>query len=311
MAQNTMDKFEIMFENINLWTFIISIYVLFLGKSLPPKPPFTTSSEDINTLAQFAQASYCDKIYDLKEYKCGYNCSGRAMDTILQNATYDPLTTGGVLVSYNQQLNSIFVSFKGTNTWQKAVLDATLWKSSVDWDFASPWNDTTSLPNDMKIHAGFEIIHSRLRFMVLNTTLELAQRMPNYQIIFTGHSLGGALATLAAVDFHDHYGFGDRISLYTFGAPRVGDRKWARFVNSLPFASRIYRIQRKGDPVVQLPPLFTGYEHSLQQYQILDDRSLIKCSNEEGSGEAPSCLDNLFALRVGKHGEYFNSTSPC
>ena len=45
---------------------------------------------------------------------------------------------------------------------------------------------------------------------------------PEYEVIFTGHSLGGAVANLAAFDFANarHY---RSFRLYTFGQPRVGD----------------------------------------------------------------------------------------
>ena len=49
-----------------------------------------------------------------------------------------------------------------------------------------------------------------------------------------GHSLGAALASLAAYDisaFSEQYGFSGRISCYTFGAPRVGDHLFARDFN--------------------------------------------------------------------------------
>jgi predicted lipase len=119
----------------------------------------------------------------------------------------------------------------------------------------------------------------------MTASLKLAQQFPDYQIIFVGTSLGGALATLAAVDFNVRFGYGDRISLYTFGQPRVGDSNWARYVNGLPFSSRMYRISRRGDPVPHLPPMFLGYEHSLQMYSILDNGDYIKCGLEPGMGE--------------------------
>ena len=42
----------------------------------------------------------------------------------------------------------------------------------------------------------------------------------------TGHSLGGALAVLCALDLQDIYG---NINLYTFGCPRVGNAAFAQY----------------------------------------------------------------------------------
>ena len=44
------------------------------------------------------------------------------------------------------------------------------------------------------------------------------------RIFFTGHSLGGALASLASFRVVlDRYTTPERVVLYTFGQPRVGD----------------------------------------------------------------------------------------
>ena len=45
---------------------------------------------------------------------------------------------------------------------------------------------------------------------------------PDYAVVFTGHSLGGALANLFAINFRQKYP-GKEVKLYTFGQPRVGN----------------------------------------------------------------------------------------
>lgn len=71
-------------------------------------------------------------------------------------------------------------------------------------------------------------------------------------VFFTGHSLGAALATLAATRYTP-------TALYTFGSPRVGD---AAFVASLSGdAHRIYRLVVEKDVVATLPPAILGFEH--------------------------------------------------
>jgi pimeloyl-ACP methyl ester carboxylesterase len=61
---------------------------------------------------------------------------------------------------------------------------------------------------------------------------------------FTGHSLGGALATLAAERY------GDAAGLYTFGSPRVGDRAFAE-----RFRVDSYRFVHNDDVVAKVPPV--------------------------------------------------------
>jgi triacylglycerol lipase len=70
---------------------------------------------------------------------------------------------------------------------------------------------------------------------------------------FTGHSLGGALAMLAAARmyFEDPKLLADGV--YTFGQPRTCDRLLARAYDSA-FKSRVFRFVNNNDIVPQVPP---------------------------------------------------------
>ena len=73
----------------------------------------------------------------------------------------------------------------------------------------------------------------------------------NYRLLFTGHSLGAAMATLAA-------SLSPPQALYTFGSPRVGDQN---------FVARMHRVTNFryvdcSDIVTNLPPpKLLGYQH--------------------------------------------------
>lgn len=72
----------------------------------------------------------------------------------------------------------------------------------------------------------------------------------------TGHSLGGALAALAAVRVKRR---GHRLAgAVTFGQPRTGDAAFVRFVQELPLT----RVVNACDIVPRLPPMALGFEHS-------------------------------------------------
>jgi hypothetical protein len=86
-----------------------------------------------------------------------------------------------------------------------------------------------------KVHEGFAQAMSQFRFWMTN---HVARTKPLW---LTGHSLGGALATLASTSF-------DNIAeVYTFGSPRVGDKEFAaafrpthyRFVNALDIVPHV------------------------------------------------------------------------
>ena len=81
----------------------------------------------------------------------------------------------------------------------------------------------------------------------------VTNRTPGQRVWLTGHSLGGALATLAAA----HLGFEQVHAATTYGAPRVGD---SAFIRSIPEA-RLARYVHRDDWVATVPPTILGYAH--------------------------------------------------
>ena len=81
----------------------------------------------------------------------------------------------------------------------------------------------------------------------------------NKPLWFCGHSLGGALATLAAAylklenQVHPH-------GVYTYGAPRVGNQSFASTYDQ-HLKRNTFRYVNDLDIVPQLPPESLGYEH--------------------------------------------------
>ena len=67
----------------------------------------------------------------------------------------------------------------------------------------------------------------------------------------TGHSLGGALATLLVATLIEN-GI-DVKGLYTYGAPRVGDGEFAKWLNGKLRNRCNYRVVNEGDIVPHLP----------------------------------------------------------
>lgn len=63
---------------------------------------------------------------------------------------------------------------------------------------------------------------------VSGSTESLIQKYPDFRVVITGHSLGGALASLTAASFvFNGVASTDNLFLYTFGMPRVGDKDYA------------------------------------------------------------------------------------
>ena len=77
---------------------------------------------------------------------------------------------------------------------------------------------------------------------------ELGEETP--ELVFTGHSLGAAVATLAT-------SLWPRASLFTFGSPRVGDADFAATLGSC----HVERFVDCCDLVCRVPPEALGYAH--------------------------------------------------
>ncbi len=80
-------------------------------------------------------------------------------------------------------------------------------------------------------------------------------------VVLAGHSLGGALAVVAAFRLvQDGVLPPDRLrGVYTFGMPRAGDGRFAERYRALGLAARTFRIVHGADIVASLPPAETPF----------------------------------------------------
>ena len=93
---------------------------------------------------------------------------------------------------------------------------------------------------------------------IVNLQCKRLRRIKKRPVFFTGHSLGGAMATIAAAIFIDR----DQpfTSVYTFGQPRAMDRATARIYNS-EARNRHHRFVNNEDIVTRIPTRISGYSH--------------------------------------------------
>ncbi|CAI5496637.1 unnamed protein product [Closterium sp. Naga37s-1] len=114
-----------------------------------------------------------------------------------------------------------------------------------------------------RVHRGFYSAYhfTRLRPAVVHAVLFLMTILPgSFRVAFTGHSLGGALATLSALDLQVSYDLpSPSIRVVTFGSPRVGNAAFAAyFWQKVPGSTRVTNWK---DLVPHLPPATIGYHH--------------------------------------------------
>ena len=112
-----------------------------------------------------------------------------------------------------------------------------------------------------RVHTGFflgwaeierDVLAQLERWQTTDNTNGVSKPLP--PLLITGHSLGGALATMAAAALHEN-GF-DVAGLYTFGQPRVGDLTFSRQLNK-NLSGKVFRFINNNDVVPHIPPPFS------------------------------------------------------
>jgi triacylglycerol lipase len=102
-----------------------------------------------------------------------------------------------------------------------------------------------------RVHSGFHG-HVDLLWPRIEECLRANQR----PVWFAGHSLGGAMATVCAVRCKLSSISSNPRAIFSFGSPRVGDRRYVNFLSV-----RHYRWVNNNDIVPRVPPRWLGYRH--------------------------------------------------
>jgi triacylglycerol lipase len=141
--------------------------------------------------------------------------------------------------------DTIVIAFRGTTSTADTISDL------IAQQMPYPW-----ISNGGSTHRGFTEIYSTARMQIIDI---LSKCDSSKKLIITGHSLGGALATLCALDLAYNTKFAPPI-VYTYGAPRVGDPTFAAAYNQkIAFNHRVV-IESDLIPLIP-PPLYKIPSH--------------------------------------------------
>ncbi|NOX43230.1 MAG: lipase family protein [Gammaproteobacteria bacterium] len=181
--------------------------------------------------------------------------------------TFDISGTQAILVSFN---NFIVLAFRGTES------------TSIKDIKADAKAKTTICETGGKIHTGFKEAFELVRFAIDKKLNE--DEFQKKPLFITGHSLGGALATVAAKKLAHKGGLA---ACYTFGSPRVGDEEWIMNIKT-----PIYRLVNAADCVTMLPPssetitvvswilqFIPGFGKSLRSLLLSNFGGYLHCGN--------------------------------
>ncbi|EJF64378.1 alpha/beta-hydrolase [Dichomitus squalens LYAD-421 SS1] len=299
------------------FTFLAALSAISIGVRAVPAPHTLTIRQDAITplpsaeIAAFkpytwyASTAYCHPS-STKAWNCGKNCDA--------NPTFVPVDSGGDgnetqfwYVGYDPTLNVVIVGHEGTDVTEIAP-------PLIDMDTSLVRLDAKLFPGadpSVRVHEGFAGTQSRSAPGVIAAVEEALSLHPTRNVTVVGHSLGAAIALLDAVSLPLHLPSDVYVRYIGYASPRVGNKAWANWVDSLRMD--ITRVNNKEDPVPALPPMEFLYHHVGGEHHISDDDVWVSCPGQDNlSDQCSTGAVNIFRFNATQHlGPYDGVTIHC
>lgn len=136
-------------------------------------------------------------------------------------------------------------------------------------------------PHPGRVHKGFR---NALKSVI--DEIDSALKDVSGPLYYTGHSLGAALATLAAAHRPP-------LAVYAFGSPRVGDPEFLETLGR----TKVYRVVNSRDLVATAPPAELGFDHCKElRYLTRDGQVLLDPDDRHTDPHRPFWLEKGWHL---------------
>jgi hypothetical protein len=171
----------------------------------------------------------------------------------------------------------VYIVFKGSVEFQDWIINSMVRKKEV------PFMGFRGLK--VKAHRGYLKCYLRIREKLIREIKELGTKYTNTTIYYSGHSLGGAIATLAISDVELMRG--TEYYHESFGSPAIFSR------NILSFGRMKEKINRtvNGNDIVPRLDIF-GYTHIGKEHKIGKDRFFVRSFKDHSIEEYIKNLEN-------------------
>ncbi|KAJ9075003.1 hypothetical protein DSO57_1000943 [Entomophthora muscae] len=237
--------------------------------------------------SRYAGLAYCTDD-TLEKWDCGHCVKLGKKDEVL--TYYNPYNKTRVLLLVDSKRKEIILAFRGTK------------HSLKNWRLNLSFRKTQFIAG--KVHSGFNQVAQHLKGYYIEKLKSHLIAHPDYTLVITGHSLGGAAALLSAAILQAELKINwSLIRLITYGQPRVGDKEFATWFNAQPLCK--IRVVNEDDPVPHTPPMFMNFQHTHTEMFINNGTPKL-CSTR--LAEDPTCSDsNRFDLNFQKHRSVFRT----
>jgi hypothetical protein len=213
--------------------------------------PDATDLKNFQLFAFSSMASYCDLRQTApkeKEWQCGEICQRAPKLSDISYCTTPERHLA--IIGFEESTKNLHLIFRGTLS---KSLDN--WKTDIDYKRV-PYSNCAGC----EVHQGFFEAYSGLRKCLVSKYLNYQKTKAPKNVIVTGHSLGGALATLATADM---FAADKKHALYlvTYGSPKVGNKLFADWFNEVVKPVKNFRVTHYRDPVPHVPADLQGFQH--------------------------------------------------
>ncbi|KAF2273726.1 alpha/beta-hydrolase [Westerdykella ornata] len=211
----------------------------------------------INLMEQYAAAAYCPN---------NYNSPGNSVSCSSGNCPLVQSANTSTLVEFASKLPTDVTCFVAVDDTNRLIVTAFRGSRSIDNWLTNLQFDLveTNLCSGCQAHRGFWQSWLDSRTAVMAAIKDARKRRPDYTLVTVGHSLGGAVASLAAAQLRNE---GYNVDFFSFGAPKVGGTKLSDYISNQSGGNN-YRVTHWNDPIPRLPPQVMGYVHISPEYYI-------------------------------------------
>lgn len=162
------------------------------------------------------------------------------------NPKYTPIQNRNQMEAlvYNGKHSALHISFRGTCNYSDLckVLDLR-------------WRKLR--PHDMYVHNGFYD-----KFLEIEKYITpIIENNKDIHIVFSGHSMGGSVAMIAAYFYHNVKQVSNPISCNTFGAPQTGNKRFIEALSNRLYDLNCISLEKDIIPRIPLNPMLSNMEN--------------------------------------------------
>ncbi|KAF9461464.1 alpha/beta-hydrolase, partial [Collybia nuda] len=205
---------------------------------------------------------------------------------------------GNILVSAINESSSDTQGFIARDDGRKEIVLSFRGSTSA-WDWLTNFQivetpfivANISGPAGVMVHTGFLTAQAPLLRITIEDVQSQLVGHPKYSVVTTGHSLGGALSTLAGITLKQILP-DVKVRIYTYGQPRVGNAGLAKWVDTSFGHANLFRSVHTTDTVPHLPPtlFLPNYtHHGIEYWSFKDPSSAANTKKCALTGEDPKC----------------------